>query len=66
MTEKEQKRKYGYIHKLGEEIAVYFLEGKVLKGKLLKVFTYELILEVEKEGNPIEVTVFKGAIKYII
>lgn len=66
MSEKEEKRKYGYIHRIGEEIAVHFLDGKVLRGKLLKVFTYEIILEVEREGKLVEVTVFKGAIKYII
>ncbi len=62
----EEKRKYGYIHRIGEEISVYFLDGKVLRGKLLKVFTYEIILEVDREDKPVEVTVFKGAIKYII
>lgn len=61
-----EKRKYGYIHRLGEEIAIYFLDGKVLRGKLLKVFTYEIIIEVEKDEKAVEVTVFKGAIKYII
>lgn len=62
----EEKRKYGYIHRIGEEISVYFLDGKVLRGKLLKVFTYEIILEVEREDKQVEVTVFKGAVKYII
>jgi len=62
----EEKRKYGYIHRIGEEISVYFLDGKVLRGKLLKVFTYEIILEVDREDKSVEVTVFKGAIKYII
>lgn len=70
MTEqKEQqvtKRRYGYVHRIGEEIAVYFLDGKVLRGKLLKAFTYEIMLEVERDGKPVEVTVFKGAVKYII
>lgn len=67
MTERQEtKRKYGYIHKIGEEISIYFLDGKVLRGKLLKAFTYEIILEIEREGKAIEVTVFKGAIKYII
>lgn len=66
MAEDEEKRKYGYIHKIGEEIAIYFLDGKVLRGKLLKVFVYEIILEVEREGKKVEVSVFKGAIKYII
>lgn len=66
MAENEEKRKYGYIHKIGEEIAIYFLDGKVLRGKLLKVFVYEIILEVERESKLVEVSVFKGAIKYII
>lgn len=30
MTEqKEPKRKYGYMHRIGEELSVYFLDGKV-------------------------------------
>lgn len=62
----EVKKKYGYYHRLGEEIAIYFLDGKVLRGKLLKVFTYEIMIEVEREGKAVEVTVFKGAVKYII
>ncbi len=66
MTENEEKRNYGYIHKKDEEIAIYFLDGKVLRGKFLKAFTYEIILEVEREGKLVEVTVFKGSIKYII
>ncbi len=66
MAENEEKRKYGYIHKNGEEIAIYFLDGKVLRGKLLKVFVYEIIIEVEKDGKSVEVSVFKGAVKYII
>ncbi|ONK24682.1 hypothetical protein BLX87_03965 [Bacillus sp. VT-16-64] len=68
MTEQQKsiRKRYGYAHRIGEEIAIYFLDGKVLKGKLLKAFTYEIILEVEREGKPVEVTVFKGAIKYII
>lgn len=66
MAEQEAKRKYGYIHKIGEELTVHFLDGKVLRGKLLKAFTYEIMLEVEREGKVMEVTVFKGAVKYII
>lgn len=66
MAENEEKRKYGYIHKVGEEISIHFLDGKVLRGKLLKVFVYEIILEVKRESKLVEVSVFKGAIKYII
>ena len=66
MAENEEKRRYGYIHKVGEEIAIHFLDGKVLRGKLLKIFVYEIILEVEREGKVVEVSVFKGAVKYII
>jgi len=62
----KQKKKYGYHAKEGEEIKVYFQDGKALKGKLIKVLTYELILEIVREEKPVEVTVFKGAIKYII
>ncbi|KKB33718.1 hypothetical protein QY95_00037 [Bacillus thermotolerans] len=47
-------------------MSVYFLDGKVLRGKLLKAFTYEIMLEVERDGKQVEVTVFKGAVKYII
>ncbi|WP_079524963.1 MULTISPECIES: hypothetical protein [Halobacillus] len=61
-----EKKKYGYIHKIGENISICFLDGKVMKGKLLKVFQYEIILETEKNGEAVEVTVFKGAVKYII
>lgn len=62
----EIKRNYGYQHRIGEEIFIYFLDGKVLRGKLLKVFTYEIMIEVEREGKAVEITVFKGAVKYII
>lgn len=64
--QQEAKRKYGYSHKVGEEISIYFLDGKVLRGKLLKVFKYEIIIEVERESKAVEITVFKGAVKYII
>jgi sRNA-binding regulator protein Hfq len=47
-------------------MTVYFLDGKTLKGKLLKVFQYEIILEVVKSDEVFEVTVFKGAVKYIV
>ena len=60
------KKRYGYHAKEGKEVAVYFIDGKVLKGKLIKVLTYELILEVLKNDEPVEITVFKGAMKYII
>ena len=60
------KKKYGYHAKEGKEVAVYFVDGKVLKGKLTKILTYELILEVTKNDETVEITVFKGALKYII
>lgn len=37
MVENKENRKYGSIHKIGEEIAVYFLDGKILRGRLLKL-----------------------------
>lgn len=45
---------------------MHFKDGKSLKGKLLKAFTYEIMLEVEVQGEIKEVTIFKGAIKYIV
>lgn len=64
--EVQEGRKYGYRHRLGEEIKVHFKDGKSLKGKLLKAFTYEIMLEIEVQGEIKEVTIFKGAIKYIV
>ncbi|UOQ48436.1 hypothetical protein MUN88_20785 [Gracilibacillus caseinilyticus] len=61
-----QKKTYGYTKKVGEEITIYFTDGKALKGKLIKVFQYDIIIEIVKNEEPIEVTVFKGAVKYII
>lgn len=61
-----EKKKYGYAYRKGEEIKVYFLDGKALKGKLLKVYQYEIILEVDIQGELKEVTVLKGAVKYIV
>ena len=66
VEEVKEKRYYGYSSRKGEEISVYFLDGKMLKGKLLKSFKYEIILEVEKGNKLVEVTIFKAAIKYII
>ena len=64
--EHQTEWKYGYAHRIGEDMTVYFLDGKTLKGKLLKVFQYEIILEVVKSDEVFEVPVFKGAVKYIV
>ncbi len=64
--EQQSERKYGYAHRIGEEMRVYFLDGQSLKGKLLKAFQYEIIFEVPKGDELLEVTVFKGAVKYIV
>ncbi|MFB4166155.1 hypothetical protein ACE1TI_20770 [Alteribacillus sp. JSM 102045] len=66
MAKNKNKQVYGYESKIGEEVAIYFLDGKVLRGKLIKVFQYDMLLEVTKEDQPIEVNVFKGSVKYII
>ncbi|MYL43890.1 hypothetical protein [Virgibacillus salexigens] len=67
MAEGNQKRKYGYENnKIGQEISIYFLDGKSLTGKLIKVFQYTIIIEKVIEGKRKEVTVFKGAVKFII
>lgn len=58
----ENKRVYGYINKLDEEVKVAFKDGKAMKGKLLFSGKYEIYLEVDDR----EVTIFKSAIKYII
>jgi len=58
----ENKRIYGYMNNLNEEVKVAFIDGKVIKGKLLFVGKYEIYLEVEDK----EVSIFKHAIKYII
>lgn len=62
----KQKQQYGYYAKEGEEIKVYFQDGKMLKGKLIKLLTYEIVLEIVRDEEPVEVTVFKGAVKYIV
>lgn len=64
--EYQTERKYGYPHRIGEDMIVYFLDGQNLKRKLVKAFQYEIIFEVSKEVELLEVMVFKGAVKYIV
>lgn len=62
---KKSKKVYGYTTKIGKQVTIHFVDGKKLSGKLLKIYQYEVILEVIKDEEPVEVTVFKGAVKYI-
>lgn len=53
---------FGYTKEIGNSIRVYFVDRRMMKGKLLATSANELFLEVEG----MEVTVFKHAIKYIV
>ncbi len=66
MNEVKNKKPLGYANKKGEEVKIVFMDGKSIKGKLLGAFTYEIILEVETDGKPAEVSIFKHAVKYVI
>lgn len=66
MCEEKKQKVLGYAGKKGEEIKIVFLDGKSIKGKLLGAFTYEIVLEVEIDGEPSELSIFKHAIKYVI
>lgn len=65
VTFKETKT-HGYYQKVDQEITVHFLDGKAIKGKLTFIGVYEIFLEVlTKDDAKSEITIFKGAIKYI-
>lgn len=66
MSQATKKDVHSYSKKIGREVAVHFLDGKVLKGKLAAIFKYEIVLEIKKDKQTIEVTIFKSAVKYII
>lgn len=63
------QKNYGYKNKIGKEIKIAFLDGKILSGKLIAIQKYEIIIEakVKKDDSEPreEVSVFKHSIKYI-
>ncbi|WP_436884054.1 hypothetical protein [Mammaliicoccus sciuri] len=59
---KEEKKKYGFYHRKGENLKIVFKDGKAIKGKLLFTPPYEIIIETE-DGR--ELTIFKHAVKYV-
>lgn len=53
---------FGYTKEVGNRIRIYFIDRRMMTGKLLEISKNELVLEVKG----MEVTVFKHAIKYIV
>jgi len=46
---------------------VHFIDGKAIKGTLNLIGRYEIFMTIfTKDGQEKEISVFKGAIKYII
>ena len=66
MSKVTKKDAHSYSKKIGKEVSVYFLDGKVLKGKLTAIYNYEIVLEIERDKQMIEVNIFKSAVKYMI
>lgn len=59
---KDNSQSFGYLKEIGNGIRVYFIDRRMMTGKLLASNADELFLEVDG----MEVTVFKHAIKYIV
>jgi len=58
---------HGFYTQIGKPVSVHFIDGKSLRGTLNLIGRYEIFLNVvNKEGNEQEITIFKGAIKYIV
>lgn len=53
---------FGYTKEIGKNIRVYFLDRRMMTGKLLAISEDELFMKVQGR----EVTVFKQAVKYIV
>lgn len=66
MSKVARKDLHSYAEKIGKEVSVHFLDGKMLKGKLTAIFKCEIVLEIEKDKQTIEVTIFKSAVKHMI
>lgn len=58
---------HGFYTEVGQEIIVHFIDGKAIKGTLNLIGRYEIFMTIfTKDGKEKEISVFKGAIKYII
>ncbi|MEQ9811107.1 MULTISPECIES: hypothetical protein [Streptococcus] len=63
--EKTEKKRYYLSEKVGQEVKIAFIDGKMLKGKLLKITPYEFIVELPDDETDTPVVVLKGSVKYI-
>ncbi|MGX7776557.1 hypothetical protein ACVV62_05615 [Streptococcus pluranimalium] len=63
--EKTEKKRYYLSEKIGQEVKIAFIDGKILKGKLLGITRYEFLIELLDDETDTPVVVLKGAVKYI-
>lgn len=58
---------HGFYTKVGKQIAIHLLDGKIITGKLTCIGQYEIFINIiNKSDKEQEITVFKSAIKYIV
>lgn len=63
--EKTEKKRYYLSEKIGQEVKIAFIDGKILKGKLLGITRYEFLIELPDDETDTPIVVLKGAVKYI-
>ena len=65
MGETKTKNRYYLSEKVGHDFKIAFIDGKIIKGKLLAITRYEFVLELPEDETDTPVVVLKGAVKYI-
>ncbi|WP_438833100.1 hypothetical protein [Streptococcus pluranimalium] len=65
MTEEKAEKRYYLSEKIGQDVKIAFIDGKMLKGKLLGITRYEFLIEVPNDETDTPIVVLKGAVKYI-
>ncbi|GEE07809.1 hypothetical protein ScOT1_19030 [Streptococcus canis] len=65
MEETKTKNRYYLSEKIGHEVKIAFVDGKIIKGKLLAVTRYEFVVSLSDDETDTPVVCLKGAVKYI-
>ncbi|MDT2850398.1 hypothetical protein P7H60_14685 [Vagococcus carniphilus] len=63
MTQKYTGKKNWLVELIGEKVAISFLDGKKMTGKIIDVTAYDIILVNKKIENPI--VILKHSVKYV-
>lgn len=65
MESTEKKKRYYLSEKIGHDVKIAFVDGKIIKGKLLAITRYEFVVALPDDETDTPIVCMKGAVKYI-